>query len=75
MEKALGAEKALDVIGKLTASLQVRPFEFVRKTDATQLLNFIQVISFPFSLLILILVFLLPNSLVFDFPILTLNVN
>ncbi len=42
LEKALGAEKARDVIGKLTASLQVRPFEFVRKTDATQLLNFIQ---------------------------------
>ena len=32
----------MDVIGKLTASLQVRPFEFVRKTDASQLINFIQ---------------------------------
>lgn len=42
LEKALGTEKAMDVIGKLTASLQVKPFEFVRKTDATQLLNFIQ---------------------------------
>ena len=42
LEKALGAEKAKEVIGKLTASLQVRPFEFVRKTDASQLLNFIQ---------------------------------
>ena len=42
LEKALGVEKAKEVIGKLTASLQVRPFEFVRKTDATQLLNFIQ---------------------------------
>jgi len=42
LEKALGAEKAKDVIGKLTASLQVRPFEFIRKTDPTQLLNFIQ---------------------------------
>jgi len=42
LEKALGAEKAMDVIGKLTASLQVKPFEFVRKTDASQLLNFIQ---------------------------------
>ena len=30
------------MLGKLTASLQVRPFEFVRKTDANQLLNFIQ---------------------------------
>jgi len=42
LEKALGPDKARDVIGKLTASLQVRPFEFVRKTDASQLLNFIQ---------------------------------
>lgn len=42
LEKALGQEKAMDVIGKLTASLQVKPFEFVRKTDASQLLNFIQ---------------------------------
>ena len=39
LEKALGEERARDVIGKLTASLQVRPFEFVRKTDASQLLN------------------------------------
>ena len=42
LEKALGNDKAIDVIGRLTASLQVRPFEFVRKTDPTQLLNFIQ---------------------------------
>ena len=42
LEKALGVDKAKDVIGKLTASLQVRPFEFIRKTDASQLLNFIQ---------------------------------
>ena len=42
LEKALGADKAMDVIGKLTAALQVKPFEFVKKTDASQLLNFIQ---------------------------------
>ncbi len=42
LDKALGSEKALEVIGKLTASLQVKPFEFVRKTEASQLLNFIQ---------------------------------
>ena len=42
LEKSFGSERAMDVIGKLTASLQVKPFEFVRKTDATQLLNFIQ---------------------------------
>lgn len=42
LDKALGNEKAQEVITKLTASLQVRPFEFVRKTDPSQLLNFIQ---------------------------------
>ena len=42
LDKALGTEKAQEVIAKLTASLQVRPFEFVRKTDPSQLLNFIQ---------------------------------
>ncbi len=42
LEKALGEDKAMSVITKLTASLQVKPFEFVRKTDASQLLNFIQ---------------------------------
>ena len=42
LEKALGDDRAQDVISRLTASLQVRPFEFVRKTDPSQLLNFIQ---------------------------------
>ena len=42
LEKSLGAEKAMDVIGRLTASLQVKPFEFIRKTDPSQLINFIQ---------------------------------
>ena len=37
LDKALGDEKAQEVITKLTAS-----FEFVRKTDPSQLLNFIQ---------------------------------
>ena len=42
LEKALGAEQAVSVISKLTSSLQVKPFEFVRKTEPAQLLNFIQ---------------------------------
>ena len=42
LEASLGPEKARDVISKLTVSLQVRPFEFIRKTDPSQLLNFIQ---------------------------------
>ena len=42
LDKALGSDKAQEVITKPTASLQVRPFEFVRKTDPSQVLNFIQ---------------------------------
>lgn len=42
LEKSFGTDKAREIIGKLTDSLQVRPFEFVRKTDPSQLLNFIQ---------------------------------
>ncbi len=42
LEKALGSEKAMDIINRLTTSLQVRPFDFLRKTDPSQLLTFIQ---------------------------------
>ncbi|BBB93188.1 flagellar motor switch protein FliG [Methylomusa anaerophila] len=42
LEKALGAEKAVNIINRLTTSLQIRPFDFARKTDPAQLLNFIQ---------------------------------
>ncbi len=42
LEKALGTERTMDIINKLTVSLQVRPFDFVRKADPTQVLNFIQ---------------------------------
>ena len=39
LEKAMGDQKALEIISRLTASLQVRPFDFVRKADPSQLLN------------------------------------
>ena len=42
LEQALGTEKAMEIINKLTANLQVRPFEFARKTEASQLYNFIR---------------------------------
>ena len=42
LERAVGQDKAVDIINKLTSSLQVRPFEFVRKADPNQLLNYIQ---------------------------------
>ena len=42
LEKALGENKAFEVLSKLTVSLQVRPFDFIRKTDASQIINFLQ---------------------------------
>ena len=42
LEQALGTQKAIDVINRLTSSLQTRPFDFVRRTDPQHLLNFIQ---------------------------------
>lgn len=42
LEKALGADEATNIINRLTSSLQVRPFDFARKADAGQILNFIQ---------------------------------
>ena len=42
LERALGTQKAIDIINRLTSSLQVRPFDFIRRTDPSHLLNFIQ---------------------------------
>lgn len=42
LEKALGSDKAFEIINKLTVSLQVRPFDFIRKDDVSQVINFIQ---------------------------------
>ncbi|WP_240375309.1 flagellar motor switch protein FliG [Bacillus piscicola] len=42
LEKALGENEAMAIIDRLTSTLQVRPFDFARKADPTQILNFIQ---------------------------------
>lgn len=42
LEKALGKEHAQAIINRLTSSLQVKPFDFARRADPGQLLNFIQ---------------------------------
>ena len=42
LERSLGTQKAVDIINRLTSSLQVRPFDFIRRTDPAHLLNFIQ---------------------------------
>lgn len=42
LEKALGMEQAQTIINRLTSSLQVRPFDFARRADPSQIFNFIQ---------------------------------
>ncbi|MDR0324835.1 MAG: flagellar motor switch protein FliG [Oscillospiraceae bacterium] len=42
LESSIGSARALELISRLTSSLQVRPFDFARKTDPNQILNFIQ---------------------------------
>ena len=41
LEKAIGTERAEEMIRKLSSSLQVRPFDFIRRVDSTQILNVI----------------------------------
>jgi flagellar motor switch protein FliG len=60
LEKALGSQKAIDIINRLTSSLQVRPFDFIRRTDPAHLLNFIQQ-EHP-QTIALILAYLEPNK-------------
>jgi flagellar motor switch protein FliG len=42
LEKALGSDEAGQIIDRLQSSMQVRPFDFARKADPAQILNFIQ---------------------------------
>ncbi|MGI6684004.1 MAG: flagellar motor switch protein FliG [Bacillota bacterium] len=42
LERALGEQRAFDIISKLSASLKMRPFDLVRRSDPKQLLTFIQ---------------------------------
>ena len=41
LAKAIGEEKAEDVLKRLSTFLQVKPFDLIRKTDASSLINFI----------------------------------
>ncbi len=42
LEKAMGTNKAMEIINRLQGSLQTTPFEFIKRTDPQQLINFIQ---------------------------------
>ena len=42
LERALGAERALEIIGRLSSVIEMRPFEFLRRTPAEQLVTFLR---------------------------------
>lgn len=42
LEAAMGKEKARQIIHRLTAQLQVKPFDFARRVDALQIFHFLQ---------------------------------
>ena len=42
LEQSFGQDKAFALINKLSASFQMRPFDFIRDADPKQLLNFLQ---------------------------------
>ncbi len=60
LEKSVGSQKAIEIICRLTSSLQVRPFDFIRRTDPAHLLNFIQ--SERPQTIALVLSYLMPDK-------------
>jgi flagellar motor switch protein FliG len=42
LERALGAERATEIIGRLSTVIEMRPFEFLRRTPAEQIVNFLR---------------------------------
>lgn len=60
LESAFGAEKAGAIVGRVMQALQVVPFDFLKKADATQIVAFIQN-EHP-QTIALILAYLQPNQ-------------
>jgi len=42
LEKAFGDNRATELITRLSSALRVRPFDFIRRADSTQIYNFLQ---------------------------------
>ena len=42
LDQAFGEDKANELISKLSSALRVRPFDFVRRADSSQIYNFLQ---------------------------------
>ena len=42
LDKAFGSQKADELVTKLSSALRVRPFDFIRRADSSQIFNFLQ---------------------------------
>ncbi len=42
LETALGSQRASEIINRLTSSIQIKPFDFIKKADAQHLVNLLQ---------------------------------
>jgi flagellar motor switch protein FliG len=42
LERAIGSERAAEIIGRLNSVIEMRPFEFLRKTPAEQIVTFLR---------------------------------
>lgn len=42
LDKAFGSQRASDLLSRLSTAIRTRPFDFVRRADNTQLVNFLQ---------------------------------
>ena len=42
LERAVGGDKAIEIMGRLSTYIRVTPFEFLRKIDPIQVFNFLQ---------------------------------
>ena len=42
LERALGSERATEIIGRLSTVIEMRPFEFLRRTPAEQIVTFLR---------------------------------
>jgi len=60
LERSFGSQKAIDIINRLTSSLQVKPFDFIRRVDPAIFLNCIQA-EHP-QTIALVLSYLEPNK-------------
>ncbi len=42
LQKSFGTQKAIDIMNKLTVSMQTRPFDLIKRADPSHIVNFIQ---------------------------------